>query len=496
MGSLREKLKKLRAPRRPERGKKNEERRNQGIRRRWMTNSLGVVLVVVMTALAAYIVVISNTYYSTVRAALEPRAASWASFFGNYNSSYDTYYTYASGVVANFSDRDSMELQFIDTSGRILMTTAWYGGGLIVQTPDVISALSSSQAQTWSGDNPLTGERVMAASAPLTLSDSRVIGVIRYVTSLAPVDRQIWQMTGIALLVCFVFVLVLAATNLIFIRGIVRPIQEINEAAKRIAEGRYGTRIEKHYDDEIGELADNINHMSSEISMAERMKTDFISSVSHELRSPLTAINGWGETLLSADINDPKEIKKGVSIMLKETIRLIKLVEELLDFSRMEGGQMRVQLDELNIAAELEEVVYMYMDAMRREGIRLDYQVSGDIPPVKGDRERLKQVFLNLLDNASKHGGEGKRIDVSIWRTVDDVAILVRDYGPGIPPEELPHIKYKFYKGTSKARGSGIGLAISDEIIRLHDGELTITSELGKGTEALVTIPVYERAGE
>lgn len=492
MGRLKETLKKLRAPR--ARDKARNDRRNQGIRRRWMTNSLGVALVIVMTALAAYVVVISNTCYSAVRSALEPRAASAASFISAATTTPEAYYSYAAGLVADFSDRSKMELQFIDANGRIEMTTGWYGGGLVNRTPDVLNAISTAQVQTWTGDNPLTGERVMSASAPITLSDNRVIGVIRYVTSLASVDRQIWQMTGLALLVCFVFLIVLSVTNLIFIRGIVTPIQEINEAAKRIADGRYGTRIEKHYDDEIGELADNINHMSSEISAAERMKTDFISSVSHELRSPLTAINGWGETLLSADINDPREIKKGVSIMLKETVRLIKLVEELLDFTRMEGGQMRVQLEELNIAVELEEVVYMYMDAMRREGIRLDYKVSGDIPPVKGDRARLKQVFLNLLDNASKHGGEGKRIDVSIWRAVDDVAICIRDYGPGIPPEELPHVKYKFYKGSSKARGSGIGLAISDEIIRLHDGELNVSSEEGKGTEVLVTIPVYEKS--
>jgi signal transduction histidine kinase len=275
-------------------------------------------------------------------------------------------------------------------------------------------------------------------------------------------------------------------------RGILRPVQEINSIAKRIAEGGYGVRIEKAYRDEMGELVDNINHMSGEIRAAERMKSDFISSVSHELRTPLTAISGWGETLLSADMNDPDEIRKGLRIMLKETSRLSKMVEELLDFTRIEGGRLTLDVEPCDLASELEEIVYLHMGTLKQDGVTLTYHRPDAAPEVMGDRARLKQVFVNILDNAIKHGGGGKRIETGLAFDEHWATITVRDYGQGIPESELPHVKYKFYKGSSAARGSGIGLSVSDEIVRLHGGQLLIESTEGEGTTVTVRLPREE----
>lgn len=231
--------------------------------------------------------------------------------------------------------------------------------------------------------------------------------------------------------------------------------------------------------------------MSAEISRAERLKTDFISSVSHELRTPLTAIAGWGETLLSPDMDNLLDVKKGIRIMLKESRRLTKLVEELLEFTRMEGGRMTMHMETIDIEAEFEESVYMYMDLLRKEDLVLEYFAGDDIPQISGDRERLKQVFYNLFDNAAKHGKEGGKITASIDFEPEhgQIVIRIQDFGPGIPEDELPLVKRKFYKGSSKARGSGIGLAISDEIIKLHDGEFEILSALGEGTTAVIRLP-------
>jgi signal transduction histidine kinase len=152
-------------------------------------------------------------------------------------------------------------------------------------------------------------------------------------------------------------------------------------------------------------------------------------------------------------------------------------------------------MEETELCSEVEEVVYMYMDMLSHDGVTLNCHIEDDLPPILGDRARLKQVFINLLDNAAKHGGEGKRIDVTLRREGDNLVVSVRDYGPGIPEDELPHIKYKFYKGSSKARGSGIGLAVSDEIVRLHGGELKIQSAVAEGTEALVILPLHIGGG-
>ena len=142
-----------------------------------------------------------------------------------------------------------------------------------------------------------------------------------------------------------------------------------------------------------------------------------------------------------------------------------------------------------DIRGEFEDTVYMYGGRLAQDGIQLVYLDNDeDIPEIPCDPQRMRQVFLNLLDNAAKHGGSGKRIDTAIRREGSEAVITIRDYGPGIPEEELPHVKYKFYKGSSKARGSGIGLAVCDEIISRHNGELTISNADDEAGGCLVEI--------
>ena len=269
----------------------------------------------------------------------------------------------------------------------------------------------------------------------------------------------------------------------------------ITETAKRIAAGSYGVQIEKRYDDEIGALTDTINDMSLKINQSEKMKNEFISSVSHELRTPLTAINGWAETIMNGEVRDAGDVKKGMGIIVSEARRLTNMVEELLEFSRIQDGRFTLSVEPMDIKAELEDAVYTYREFFRREGIELNhFDCDEEFPPIAGDPERLRQVFCNLLDNAAKHGGSGKRIDTAIARDEDQVVITIRDYGPGIPAEELPHVKYKFYKGSSKARGSGIGLAVCDEIITRHEGTLDIDNAEGGGGIVTIHLPIRAQA--
>jgi len=247
--------------------------------------------------------------------------------------------------------------------------------------------------------------------------------------------------------------------------------------------------IDPVYPGEIGELCRTINDMSDAIGRSEKLKNDFISSVSHELRTPLTAIGGWGETLLAGDHGENEEMRRGLSIITSEASRLARMVEELLDFSRMESGNLTMQMERVDIIPDIEDVVFMYMDAIHREGITLEYDEADELPEIIGDRNRLRQVFLNLLDNAVKHGGEGKRVRVEAYTQSQTLIISVRDWGSGIPSEELPHVKERFYKGSSKARGSGIGLAVADEIMKLHGGRLEINSIVGEGTLAVMVLP-------
>ena len=244
--------------------------------------------------------------------------------------------------------------------------------------------------------------------------------------------------------------------------------------------------------DEIGELADTINELSSQISQNEKMQAEFISQLSHELRTPLTVINGWSETLLG-DENMDLETRQGMKIISSEAKRLTEMVMDLLDFTRMQDGRMTLAVMTTDIRTEYEDTVFMYSTRLAQDGITLELiDNDEEIPIIPCDPQRMRQVFLNILDNAAKHGGAGKRIEAAISYENEQVVIRIRDFGPGIPADELSLVKKKFYKGSSKARGSGIGLAVCDEIVQMHGGTLTLENAPGGGTVALVDLPVTE----
>ena len=464
-----------------------------GIRKRWMVNSISVVLFIVLLAVAAFSAAMGSYYYSTLSESLKQKAENAISSFDYYRTEAE-YYDNARAVVAGEPNSDKLEVEYLDADGQIRFSSSDLTAFRSPGTPDIAEAISMKRTKVWIGADPSTGEHIMAASSPLMI-DGEVVGVMRYVTSLNKVDKQIIIIVAIALGIGLGILGMVYFSNLYFIRSIVDPVAGITETAKRIAAGSYGVQIEKRYDDEIGALTDTINDMSLKINQSEKMKNEFISSVSHELRTPLTAINGWAETIMNGEVRDAGDVKKGMGIIVSEARRLTNMVEELLEFSRIQDGRFTLSVEPMDIKAELEDAVYTYREFFRREGIELNhFDCDEEFPPIAGDPERLRQVFCNLLDNAAKHCGSGKRIDTAIARDEDQVVITIRDYGPGIPAEELPHVKYKFYKGSSKARGSGIGLAVCDEIITRHEGTLDIDNAEGGGCIVTIHLPIRAQA--
>ena len=462
----------------------------RGIRKRWMVNSISVVLFIVLLAVTAFSTAMGSYYYSTMSESLRQKAENAIGSF-DYRSG-DDYYSYARTVVAGDPNSDNLEVEYLDSSGRIRFSSSDLTAFRVPGTPEIAQAISEKETRSWVGSDPSTGEHIMAATSPLVVN-GEVVGAMRYVTSLRNVDRQIIIIVAIALGIGLAILCIVYFSNLYFIRSIVDPVAGITETAKRIAEGSYGVQIEKRYDDEIGTLADAINDMSLRINQSEKMKNEFISSVSHELRTPLTAINGWGETLLELEKTgggDSEQRRRGVHIILKESRRLTTMVEELLDFSKMEDGRFTLSIEQVDLQAEFEDAIYTYRELFKQESIELTYDGGDELfDPIPGDPERLKQVFCNVLDNAAKHGGAGKRIDAAVRGDEGRIIITVRDYGPGIPEAELPFVKQKFYKGSSKARGSGIGLAVCDEIIHLHGGTFDIGNAEGGGCLVTITLP-------
>lgn len=460
----------------------------RGIRRRWLLNSVGIVALIIILAVSAFAVSLVNYYYTETADALERKASSTANGFRLYTRS--DYRTAAQQTVNSYEDKSRLELQFLDTGGAVLYSGNDLTAGSTPNTPDIQSAMENKSAESWQGKDPSTGERILAASCPV-IYQGDVVGVIRYVTSLSGIDRQfVFSMAVIITIALAIFAMVYFS-NLYFVRSIVEPLAGITEIAKVIADGSYGVQIEKKYDDEIGELTDAINDMSLKIRQSEKTQTEFISSISHELRTPLTAITGWAETIQNGEVRSAEDLRKAMGIIVSEARRLTNMVEELLEFSRIEDGRFTLSVEPLDLKAELEDAVYTYTEFFRKEGIELRYtDCPEEMIPISGDPERLRQVFCNLLDNAAKHGGAGKRIDVSIRVEGEDAVIRIRDYGPGVPDEELPFIKNKFYKGSSKARGSGIGLAVCEEIVTRHEGRLDIGNDPEGGFVVEIHLPV------
>ena len=451
----------------------------RGIRRRWLLNSISILVMILAVVVIAFSLVMKNYYDSSILSDMESKARTASSYFGSYAASSDIssgdYLTAAQDYVSSFEDGTKIELQFLTPSGKVIYSSNGLTlSGTMPETPDIVQLQTNQEISSWRGTASQTGERITAVSAPL-IYDGTIVGIMRYVTSMRLVDRQVTVLTLAAVAVSLAILVLVYLSNIYFVKSIEDPVKNITGIAQRIAGGSYGIQVEKKFDDEIGDLTDAINDMSLRIKHAESMKSEFISSVSHELRTPLTAITGWAETIMNGEARDEQDVRKGMGIIASEARRLSGMVEELLEFSRIEDGRFTLSIEPIDIKAELEDAVYTYHEFLAAEGIAVyHHDCEEEFDPIPGDPDRLRQVFCNLLDNAAKHGGAGKRIETEIYPVAGDVVITIRDFGPGIPPEELPNVKYKFYKGSSTARGSGIGLAVCEEIITRHNGELNI----------------------
>ena len=469
-------------------------RKTQGLRHRWMINNLLYIALIIAVCVVVFSVSVMNYYYVNIRTSLTNSASLSAQYFSlDLASSVDSFYANAKRQLAGSSRLENMEKQILFANGRVVMSSTGLPAGLRPQSPDITDAIEKKTTAAFVGRDAHTGERIMSVSSPLVSGEHNIIGVVRHVVSLRFVDRRILLQSALAAIIGAVMLLIIFFSNRVFLRSIISPLREVIDISKKITNGSYGEVIDKKYEDEVGELVDAINEMSAEIARAEKIKNEFISSVSHELRTPLTAIIGWGETLTTVGTDNPEETGRGVQIILKETRRLSKMVEELLDFARMESGRFTLYIDNVDLKAEFEETLFMYEDTLRREKVEMKYSNDEDDDIfISGDRERLKQVFFNIIDNAVKHGGENKKLDIGLYREGKMAKITIRDYGEGISEEDLPYVKVKFYKGKSKAPGNGIGLAVSDEIVNLHGGHLDIESALGEGTTVTISLPVKD----
>ncbi|WP_283610281.1 sensor histidine kinase [Faecalispora anaeroviscerum] len=466
-----------------------------GITRRWILNSLGIILLILSALILCLSLVVQGYVYNGIQQTVNGRSGELTNVFADYDNKTAVEFSAAARTyVENSPSKQMMEMMVLSASGRILVTSTGFPPDQTQTMPDVQLAQGNKDGYgTWQG-RLSSGEKVMAVTRVIRNQGGSALGSIRYIVSLEEADRQIFTIVGGLLVMGFLVILFVVFSSTYFIKSIVDPIKLISATAKRIAQGDFNARIQNRQNDEIGELCDTINKMAVELGTAEKMKNDFISSVSHELRTPLTAIKGWAETMQGMDDTERETYEKGMGVIIRESERLSGIVEELLDFSRMQNGRMTLMMDKIDILAELGEAVYMFTDRAQAEGKFLVYEEPALLSPVLGDINRLRQVFVNIIDNALKYTKEGDTVTVTAEEANGQIRVVISDTGCGISAKDLPNVKKKFYKANQTVRGSGIGLALADEIMRLHDGRLELESQEGVGTVVTITIPTLRQS--
>lgn len=467
-----------------------------GIYRRWFTSSPVLIMTILLLVFLAVFIIARYYYFSAAENAVHSMFANSVTTFFASETDNATFEDAARKYVESFEDKDIMDVWVIDPNGHVVVSSS--GFPVADQAiPDFEEALRNGTGNgDYHGKNAF-GESIMASTYLLEKGEEP-IGAVRYVVSLQQTNRQIVRIFLALFIVLLAILLIMVVSGITFLDSIVTPIRQINEVTKRIAGGDMSARMEpQEYHDEISELSENINYMADELSSTDKMKNDFISTVSHEMKTPLTAIKGWAETLQTVGDSDPALTQRGMEVIIDEATRLTGVVEDLLDLSKIVNGRMTLRYEKIDILAELDDTIFVFKDRSMREGIELIYNVPHVPAPAEGDPNRINQVFVNILDNAFKYTEQGGKITVFAEMLPPEtegekstLRVFVEDTGCGISKEELPKIRKKFYKSNISVRGSGIGLAVVDEIVKMHGGTMDIRSEVGVGTCVILSFPV------
>lgn len=459
----------------------------KSIKTKLIINFFLIIFSTIILLEVLFIIFIQRYFYDSTEALLVNQIKVSASFYDKYFSS--------SSLTENIYDnvdvfwkQTSAQVQIIDFNGKLLLDSLGVRENNFIDTSDVKKALRGQQGR-WVGNVSYDKNEVLSVAYPLKSGD-KVVGVLRYITSLKEVNKSIRGITMVFTLIGIIVMIISIILSYFLAKGIINPVKYVTKVAEKMAKGDLTVRINyKFKEDEIGKLSETLDYMAEEILKRENLKNDFISSVSHELRTPLTAIKGWAITL-NNDNTDKEMLKTGFEIIEKETDRLSAMVEELLDFSKLISGKIQFKDDNINVNEILEYINVYFSLKAERENIKFNVEFEDKLPDIVGDGDRLKQVFINILDNAFKFTDKNGAVSLKVFKKNDYINIVIKDNGCGISEEELPKVKEKFYKGKNSKSQNGIGLSICDEIIKYHKGSFEIRSAINEGTEVTVMLPI------
>lgn len=461
----------------------------KSIKNRLVGNFMLIILITVVILEIMLIKGIKEYYYNNVETIMTNQIEFSTDFYSRYFSSSSLENIILDDIDVFWQHSDA-QVQILTLDGKLLMDSLGVRNDENLLYPDIESAKENGKG-TWTGHVPYDEEPIMAVSMPLKYQGTP-IGIIRFVSSLEQTNHIIAQISKFLILMGIFVVLFSGVVSLFLAYSIVRPLAEVTSAAEKMADGQFKTRSRVTLNDEIGRLSNTLNYMADEILKKEQLKNDFISSISHELRTPLTSIKGWAITLKDLEDPDKELLKDGLEIIENESDRLTLMVEELLDFSRFTSGRVQLEKDCFNIRDTINIIAKQLEPRAKDNGIKFTISIDDDLENYIGDENRVKQVLLNILDNAFKFTEEGGKVSIVTYKEDKFIMIEIKDTGIGIPENDLPNVKEKFYKGKNSNSHTGLGLSISDEIVRLHGGSLDIDSKEAIGTKVVVKLPLEE----
>lgn len=460
----------------------------KSISRKLIGNNMLISVLVLVILETSFIIAVSQYYLGGIENTLLNNATQSATFYSR-SAPAGSAADKANYIFENIDERENALVELLDLQGNVVIDNTGANVTETVDSYDYYQALHG-HIKSWRGRNE-SGESIISVSAPI-YDDKEIVAVLRYVSSLKSAHKIIFTYFAFAVLIGLILIALAFALAIVTSKRIVIPIKELIRVTEEITMGNFKVTAVKYTDDEIGQLADAVNIMSKEIAKSDQEKNDFISSISHELRTPLTSIKGWGETLQDGGTEDEELLNEGLKIICHETDRLIILVNDLLDFSRLQSNRLEMHMQEMVLDDLLEEVYKQFSQRAKKEKINLQLRLEDDGMLILGDYNRLKQVFINIVDNAMKftEGAKNAKIELQSYTDEDKIYVSITDNGSGISPEDLSKVKEKFYKGTSKKSGTGLGLSIATEIVHLHQGQLWIESVYGEGAQITIMLPL------
>lgn len=346
----------------------------------------------------------------------------------------------------------------------------------------------------WGEFRDAQGQRWLVMGVPISLRGREYILAVARAYGSSDVWRQIERPLLLSVLTALGGGLIVAMFVALWLG---RPIRQMREAIQAIAGGQLDARLDpERVPQEFVNLAESFNAMVAEVKRTREAQRNFVSNVSHDLKTPITSIRGFAQALREGIITDPDKQKEAADIIYEEADRMHRLVMQLLELARIDAGQLTLRRERVNLSAQLEHLVESLRFRAQEAGVTVNMAVVPEMY-VNGDADRLLQVFGNLLDNAIKHTPPGGEVRVETWTAEENqgamAVVSVIDTGPGIPKEDLPHIFDRFYRGDkarASGQGTGLGLAIVKELVEAHGGRVSVQSVQGLGTRFTVHVPL------